>query len=143
MRVPPAVRSLAARPLPLRVGAAAALLAVVTGCGAEAAPGAEVAARQVPAADHAPVRVGLTEWTIVVSRSQVPAGKLHLVVTNAGATTHDLVVRGSRGTWGTPDLAPGERARLTVRAAPHETLQLWCSMPGHRAQGMHTTLTTS
>jgi uncharacterized cupredoxin-like copper-binding protein len=123
------------------VGAAATLLAVVTGCGAQAEPGAEVAAQQP--ADHAPVRVGLTEWTIVVSRSQVPTGKLRLIVTNAGATTHDLVVRGRRGTWETPDLAPGERARLTVRAAPHETLQLWCSMPGHRAQGMHTTLTTS
>jgi NAD(P)-dependent dehydrogenase (short-subunit alcohol dehydrogenase family) len=128
---------------PVRLAAAGALLTALAGCGAEAEPGDQEVAAQVSPGEHSPVRVGLTEWTIVVSRSHVPAGRLHLVVTNAGATIHDLVVKDSRGTWETPDLAPGERTRLTVRAGPHETLQLWCSMPGHRAQGMHTTLTTS
>jgi hypothetical protein len=127
-----------------RAAACLALVALLTGCGSRAETGGEeMAARPLQADHHAAVRVGLTEWTIVVSQSRVPAGRLRLVVTNAGATTHDLVVRDSRGTWETPDLRPGEQTRLTVRAGPHETLQLWCSMPGHRAQGMHTTLTTS
>ena len=127
-----------------RLAVAPVLLALVTGCGAEAETGGSgLAARSTPASRHAPVRVGLTEWTIVASRSRVPSGRLSLVETNAGATIHDLVVRDSLGTWETPDLHPGEQTRLTVRAGPHETLQLWCSMPGHRAQGMHTTLTTS
>jgi hypothetical protein len=119
-----------------------ALASLVTGCAADEGRGetAPVAAR-LPR--HVDVRVGLTEWTIVTSRSAVTPGRVTLLVTNTGATVHDLVVRDSRGTWETPDLSPGERVGLVVRAGPHDTLQLWCSMPGHRAQGMHTTLTTS
>jgi hypothetical protein len=129
---------------PACTAAVLALLALLTGCDADADPATEaVAVRPLPGGGPAQVRVGLTEWTIVVSRSEVPPGRLHLLVTNAGATMHDLVVRDSRGTWETADLRPGQRTGLTVRAGPHETLQLWCSMPGHRAQGMHTTLTTS
>jgi uncharacterized cupredoxin-like copper-binding protein len=124
--------------------AATAIVILLGGCGAADESGSVVdAAHQVPPTSHAPVRVGLTEWTIVVSRTRVPAGALHLVVTNTGATVHDLVVRDSLGTWETPDLHPGQQTRLVVRAGPHETLQLWCSMPGHRAQGMYTTLRTS
>jgi uncharacterized cupredoxin-like copper-binding protein len=86
------------------------------------------------------VRVGLTEWTISTSSSTAPAGRVTLVVTNAGGTEHDLVVRGRAGSWETPDLDPGQQSRLQVRGRPGEVLKMWCSMPGHRAQGMHTTL---
>jgi hypothetical protein len=89
------------------------------------------------------LRVGLTEWTISTSSPSTPPGRVALVVTNAGGTEHDLVVRGRAGRWETPDLAPGQQSRLVVRARPGETLRLWCSMPGHRTQGMHTTLTVS
>ena len=86
------------------------------------------------------IRVGLSEWTISTSSATVPSGRVTLVVTNAGGTEHDLVVRGRAGTWETPDLDPGQQSRLTVRGRAGETLHMWCSMPGHRAQGMHTTL---
>jgi uncharacterized cupredoxin-like copper-binding protein len=101
-----------------------------------------VTARQVTqgAPSARQVRVGLTEWTISTSSSSAPAGRVTLVVTNAGGTEHDLVVRGRAGSWETPDLDPGQQSRLTVRARPGEVLKMWCSMPGHRAQGMHTTL---
>jgi hypothetical protein len=116
----------------------------LAGCGSfEETGGHEVAAHPPTPGRHADVRVGLTEWTIVASRSQVRPGRVSILVTNAGATVHDLVVRDRSGTWETPDLHPGEQVRLVVRAAPHDILQLWCSMPGHRAQGMHTTLSSS
>jgi hypothetical protein len=86
------------------------------------------------------IRVGLSEWTISTSSATVLSGRVTLVVTNAGGTEHDLVVRGRAGTWETPDLDPGRQSRLTVRGRAGETLHMWCSMPGHRAQGMHTTL---
>jgi hypothetical protein len=86
------------------------------------------------------IRVGLSEWTISTSSATLPPGWVTLVVTNAGGTEHDLVVRGRAGTWETPDLDPGRQSRLTVRGRAGETLHMWCSMPGHRAQGMHTTL---
>lgn len=98
--------------------------------------------RAQPVAEHAvsEVRVGLTEWTIVTSAPLVRPGRVRLVVTNTGATEHDLDVQGRAGRWETPVLDPGQRARLTVRARPGETLALWCAEPGHRAQGMHTVL---
>lgn len=125
------------------------LALVLAGCGCagcdedEHATGSTpVTARQAAqeASSARQVRVGLTEWTISTSASAVPAGRVTLVVTNAGGTEHDLVVRGRAGAWETPDLDPGQQSRLTVRARPGEVLKMWCSMPGHRAQGMHTTL---
>jgi uncharacterized cupredoxin-like copper-binding protein len=86
------------------------------------------------------VRVGLLEWSIPTSVSRVHPGKVTLIVTNTGGTQHDLVVQGRRGKWATRPLEPGDHARLVIHAAPSETLHLWCSEPGHRAQGMHTKL---
>jgi uncharacterized cupredoxin-like copper-binding protein len=86
------------------------------------------------------VHVGLIEWTITLSRVQVRQGRIHLVVTNAGSTTHDLDVSGSLGEWDTGDLQPGEQRRLTIRAEAGETLGLVCDEPGHSAAGMHTSL---
>ena len=120
-----------------------ALAVVVTGCGESASADVTGGGATARVVRHPQLRVGLTEWTIVTSRSQVPAGRIRLVVTNAGATVHDLVVQDSSGTWETRDLRPGERTGLVVSAPPDETLHLWCSMPGHRAQGMDTTVSTS
>jgi len=120
-----------------------ALALIVTGC-AESPPGHLTRAGAPPrVVRHPQLRVGLTEWTIVTSRSQVSSGRITLVVTNAGATVHDLVVHDSSGTWETADLRPGEQTGLVVRARSHETLHLWCSMPGHRTQGMDTTVSVS
>lgn len=112
----------------------AALLAVVPalGCG-----GPGDAPR--PAASEAAtstLRVGLTEWSIETGGAVPASGELTVVVTNTGATGHDLIVRGTGGTWGTPVLAPGERHELTVTALAGETLELLCSVSGHHAAGM-------
>ena len=114
-------------------------LSACTGSDSGAGPGG---AEPLTAMRHAEVRVGLTEWTIATSRPSVAPGRITILVTNAGATVHDLVVRDSLGSWETPELRPGQQAGLVVRARAHETLDLWCSMPGHRAQGMRTTLST-
>lgn len=90
--------------------------------------------------DTAAVRVGLTEWSIAVAVPSVAPGEVTFLVTNAGGTEHDLLVSGQLGRWHTPDLDPGERTELTVQAKPGERLRLWCSLPGHEVQGMHTTL---
>jgi hypothetical protein len=88
-----------------------------------------------PAPDE--LRVGLTEWSIVLPVHQVAPGRVALVVTNAGATGHDLVVEGVHGGWRTPVLEAGEQADLLIRTAPGETLHLDCSVPGHHSAGMH------
>jgi uncharacterized cupredoxin-like copper-binding protein len=99
---------------------------------------ADAGARRTAPVSH--LRVGLTEWTVTTSASMVRAGTVRLQVTNAGATQHDLVVSGRRGRWETPGLSPGQRNELAVTAVRGERLRLWCSLPGHEAQGMHATV---
>lgn len=86
------------------------------------------------------LRVGLTEWEIGTPQVVLAAGTVTFRVTNAGSAPHDLVVRGRRGTWGTPVLDPGEQTSLVVEAVAGERLHLDCSVAGHHAAGMHTAL---
>lgn len=124
------------------MAACTAAAVLLGGCGSAPPSVAHPGSHARPAAEHAAlaVRVGLTEWTIVTSTSFVRPGRVSLHVTNTGATEHDLEVQGRAGRWKTPVLDPGQQATLSVRARPGETLALWCTEPGHRAQGMHTVL---
>lgn len=120
----------------------AALFGLVSCGGGSAQHASDIRFRDatLPSGPHQ-VRVGLVEWSITLSRDTIPPGRTVLLVTNAGATTHDLAVAGGgQSRWQTRDLHPGQRARLVIQAAPGEQLRLWCTMPGHRTQGMHTTL---
>lgn len=96
------------------------------------------AAPAAPAAGTA--RVGLTDFAVTSRPLEVLPGRVRLQVTNAGATVHDLVVRGSSGEWRTAYLKVGESAELEVTAAAGERLDLWCSVPGHDAAGMRSVL---
>ncbi|CAN5868957.1 hypothetical protein BH23ACT10_BH23ACT10_25380 [soil metagenome] len=102
------------------------------------------AAPVTPAEAVAPateVRVGLTEWDIVTDGSELAAGPVELTITNVGSTAHDLRAAIDGGTTAaTPLLQRGERQQLTFDAPAGATVELWCTVPGHDAQGMHTTL---
>lgn len=111
------------------------VLALVVGCSGPASPGA--AATAPPAAS---ARVGLTDFAVHARPVTVLPGTVVLHATNAGATLHDLVVRGQAGEWRTVALRPGEQAGLVVQARPGEELELWCSVGGHDAAGMRSTL---
>lgn len=117
------------------VVALAAVVVLVPGCGGPAAPDA---APPAPAAASA--RVGLTDFAVDARPVTVLPGTVVLRATNAGATLHDLVVRGEAGEWRTVALRPGEQADLVVTARPGERLDLWCSVGGHDAAGMRSTL---
>ena len=100
-----------------------------------------------PAPDAAPagepaedLRVGLTDFAISVSAGGVAAGEVDLQVTNAGATAHDLRIEGETLTVAIPTLEPGATTTTTVDTAGSPTLTLWCTLPGHRRQGMETTI---
>lgn len=121
------------------------LLLLAAGCGA--GPNSDLVVQPQPNQDVVkvdpvsdPVHVGLTEWTIVTSVKEVHPGEVTLLVTNTGGTEHDLNVKGRAGEWATHTLKPGEQAELKITAEKAEVLELWCSEPGHEAQGMHTTL---
>lgn len=86
------------------------------------------------------LHVGLTEWTIITSAASLVAGRDHVLVTNTGTTTHDLVITGSTRQARTPVLGPGQAAQLWVSTRAGTTLHLRCDLPGHAAAGMHTSV---
>lgn len=116
-----------------RAAGAAVLVLLATGCAA----GPSVPPAGAPAAA---ARVGLTDFAVTSRPVEVLPGTVRLQVTNAGATLHDLVVRGSSGEWRTPFLRPGQSAELEVTTESGEVLDLWCSVAGHDAAGMRSTL---
>jgi uncharacterized cupredoxin-like copper-binding protein len=57
---------------------------------------------------------------------------------------HDLRVTAAGGDIaGTRLLQPGGRQTLKLAMPEGTNLRLWCTVPGHRAQGMQTTLAGS
>ncbi|GGG77515.1 cupredoxin domain-containing protein [Corynebacterium pelargi] len=59
-----------------------------------------------------------------------PGQTLDIEVHNTGDMTHDLVLGSQR----TALLAPGQRDH--IRITVHQGMRGWCSLPGHRQQGM-------
>lgn len=117
------------------VGVALSLLFAVVLAGCGDSPGASE--RQVTRE----LRVGLVDYDITTPSVAIRPGTVTLHVTNAGRTAHDLRVAGEETSGHLATLDPGESHTLDVEvAAVEDELTLWCSLPGHRQQGMETTL---
>ena len=88
------------------------------------------------------VQVVEKEWTLTLSRPSVRAGSVSLELVNFGMDTHDLVVKGTK-VGAKPlkfkQLDPRGRTERTLKLTPGR-YSLWCSLPGHKAKGMRTTL---
>jgi hypothetical protein len=87
------------------------------------------------------------EWSLWPSRTVVPAGRVSVELWNRGQDAHDLHIRrlSRRGAMAgraqkVPATSSGavNTATWKLRAGRYE---LYCSMPGHRAHGMHVVLT--
>jgi len=87
------------------------------------------------------------EWSLWPSRTSVPAGTVIVQLWNRGQDSHDVRIRrlDARGQMIGPVLGgvnitlPGHVSQATwhLRAGRYE---LYCSMPGHLAMGMHARL---
>ena len=89
----------------------------------------------------ATVRVGLLEWEITTDAAAVEVGEVTFRVTNAGATAHDLAVDVGAGNPSATRLLPaGETATLVVDVTDTDEVALWCTVAGHRRQGMESQL---
>lgn len=109
------------------------LAAVLAGCGDSPRASEREVTREL--------RVGLADYEITTPAVAVPPGMATLRVTNVGRTAHDLRVAGQETTAHLTTLDPGESQTLDVEvAAGEDELTLWCTLPGHRQQGMETTL---
>ncbi len=84
------------------------------------------------------LQVTQDEWFLQLSRQTVRSGLVVLETVNGGMDDHDLALRrrapGAR-TLRIPRSPRGGRVERELRLAAG-TYDLWCTLPGHRAQGM-------
>jgi hypothetical protein len=110
-------------------------------------PAAAAAAAAVPDAGSArpPARllVSAKEYSLTLSRARVVRGGAVIQLLNRGEDEHDLRLRrissASRPTARWRVTAPGDVSELQLRLS-RGRYRLWCSLSGHSALGMRTTL---
>jgi uncharacterized cupredoxin-like copper-binding protein len=90
------------------------------------------------AAAGQPVHAELSEFAISLSASSVSSAGT-LMIHNNGTMPHDLVVRGTD--LAASQIAPGESAELDLSGLEPGDYELYCTIPGHAASGMRTSLT--
>lgn len=124
---------------------AAVVCAVLGAAGAGA--GMASAARK-----HSPANllINAQEWSLWPSRSSVPAGTVYVELWNRGQDIHDTMIRRVNAAGqmvGPVDghvkvTLPGHVSDATWHLKPGH-YELYCSMPGHVALGMHARLTVT
>ncbi len=96
------------------------------------------------------LEIDAQEWSLWPSRTSVPAGTVYVELWNRGQDMHDTQIRrlNTAGQMVGPVLGkvkvtlPGHLSQATwhLKAGRYE---LFCSMPGHMALGMHARLTVT
>jgi hypothetical protein len=125
-----------------------ALLAAATGLASVAS-----AARQTGAVDRRvfPSRllVYAQEWSLTPSRAVLPAGRVVVQLYNRGMDAHDLRARRLNAagqmvgrTSAVKITLPGTVSTASWTLSPGR-YQLYCSLPGHMAMGMHVVIRVS
>ena len=124
-----------------------ALLALLAGalsaCGGGSSGGSSprsAGASAQPAASGTTIAVTEKEFAIAVAAHSLQAGTYTFHVTNAGKFAHNLTIDGPGvSNAATPTFAGGgsKDLKVTLRRGAYT---LFCSVPGHRQQGMVTTL---
>jgi uncharacterized cupredoxin-like copper-binding protein len=88
----------------------------------------------------ATIKVTEREYHIALSSKSVHAGKVTFVVHDAGRLSHRFDISGpGLSTKKTPLIAAGTTRSLAVKLGGG-TFHIWCSVAGHAALGMKTTL---
>lgn len=101
-----------------------------------------------------PVKVTLRDFSIAMSRHQLPAGTpIKLVITNRGQAMHEVVLERAGAddkalkvqgkAYEADDISPGATRTVTWTVPRAGKYQLACHMPGHFEMGMKTTFTVT
>lgn len=90
------------------------------------------------------VRVRLSEWNVALSATSVPPGRVTFAVANTGSVPHAFEVEGRGIEHSTPQIAPGDSARVTVDL-PAGRYEAYCPIGkgSHRMLGMLAHFTVS
>ena len=88
------------------------------------------------------VPVTLSEWKVALARDTVKAGSVTFRVKNDGNVVHGFQVLGEGVDKGTPQIAAGQSASLTVSLKPG-TYEVYCPMAenSHKMAGMSKKIT--
>jgi plastocyanin len=103
--------------------------------------GVTAAAWSSPPGDPAKVTARLSEWTIQLSETMVPAGVTEFTIANAGSIPHGFEVEGPGIEKETALIQPGSKATLTLDLKAGE-YEIYCPVGGesHKKLGMVTHL---
>jgi uncharacterized cupredoxin-like copper-binding protein len=126
----------------LGIGAAASI--AVAGCSSSKGGGHPSSGPATGAsASGTAVQVTEKEFSISASRTSFTAGSYTFQANNAGSVSHNLTVEGPGvEDKATSTLNPGGSGQLTV-TLQKGSYQLYCSIDGHKDQGMHLTIQVS
>jgi uncharacterized cupredoxin-like copper-binding protein len=92
------------------------------------------------AAGTTTIKVTEREYHISLSTTSVSAGTITFSIHNAGKLTHNFNVSGGGGTAAhVIGIKPGTTRTLKAKFSGG-TVRVWCSVPGHAALGMKTSL---
>jgi len=134
------------------VGLLIGTLLLVPGCSSagttaasSAAPAPAARSGSAPPSASAATTVSTTEadFSIALSQKAFTPGTYVFQVRNAGKYPHNLVIAGPGvNSAASETMKPGGSAAVTVtmKAGSYE---LWCSIPGHKDQGMDVTITVA
>jgi iron uptake system EfeUOB component EfeO/EfeM len=88
------------------------------------------------------VPVTVSEWKVTLARDTVRAGSVTFRVKNDGSVVHGFQVLGEGVDKGTPQIAAGQSASLTVNLKPG-TYEVYCPMAenSHKMAGMSKKIT--
>jgi plastocyanin len=110
---------------------------------AEAALTVAAPASGESAAKAIEVQATLREWALDLKQTEVPAGPVRFVITNQGRFAHNFTIKDANNNvlGKTPTFAADKGPQtIEVTLAPG-TYTVYCSLPGHAAQGQQNTLT--
>ena len=89
------------------------------------------------------VMVGEVEYKIELPKTTFAPGKYTFEVENKGTIPHNLTITGPGiSKEATPDISAGSSSSVSVKLE-RGTYDFYCSIPGHKAQGMDQKVTVS
>jgi plastocyanin len=95
------------------------------------------------AAEGKKVEVGEVEYKIELPKTTLAPGNYTFEVENKGQIVHNLTIAGPGiSKEATQDISAGSSGSVTVKLEPG-TYDFYCSIPGHKAQGMDQKVTVS
>jgi uncharacterized cupredoxin-like copper-binding protein len=88
------------------------------------------------------VSVGEVEYKIELPKTTFAPGTYTFEVENKGKILHNLTINGPGGTEATQDISAGSSGSVNVKLE-RGSYDFYCSIPGHKQQGMEQKVTVS